>query len=245
MFRLFKTKPLLSTNAAMFEIETYKWLLRNFDEEFFYNKTSMVLPTPDFFPSKVNSDEEAAIETFNTVKELAGLSEWPCKLVPQENDIDPLVAPTIMVKNLPNNPLGTFSVQEDNEVIITYNPAIVNKPVQLIATYAHELSHYLIRTAKEAPPGGWDNEELVADITATFLGFGVFMVNSATHFEQFSGPDSQGFTSGRSGYLSEKEHTYALAIFMHLKGIEYNTVKPYVKSYLRSTLKKAMKELNG
>lgn len=243
MFNLFKTKPLLSSNAVKFEVEIYKWLLRNFDSEIFYNKTSMVLPTEDFFPFKVNSDEEAAMETFRVVQELAGLKEWPCELVSQEDDIDPLVAPTILVQNLPNNPLGTFYMKEDNNAIITYNPAIVNNPTQLVATYAHELSHYLIRTAQEDPPGGWENEELITDITATFLGFGIFMANSATSFEQFSGPDSQGFKSSRNGYLSEKEHIYALAIFMTLKNIDYNTVKPHIKSYLRSTLKRAMKEL--
>ncbi|MDX6851136.1 hypothetical protein SCD92_17290, partial [Gilvimarinus sp. SDUM040013] len=55
-------------------------------------------------------------------------------------------------------------------------------PTQLVATFAHELSHYLTCTANEPPPGGWDNWEFATDIAATFLGFGVFMANSSFNF---------------------------------------------------------------
>ncbi|MDH4318404.1 MAG: hypothetical protein OEV64_08445 [Desulfobulbaceae bacterium] len=44
----------------------------------------------------------------------------------------------------------------------------------MIATFAHELSHYLIATAPEPPPGGWESWKFATDIGATFLGFGIF-----------------------------------------------------------------------
>jgi len=243
MFGLFKSKPLLSAQDVEFQIATFKWLLKNFGGDDFYQTTKLVLPTKAYFPSKVESPEEAAISTFEQVKKHAGMESWQCKLVAQEEDADPVVAPSLMVQNAPSSPQGTFQATEQNEVIITYNPALTAQPIQLVATLAHELSHYLTAVSKEEPPGGWENWEFATDITATFLGFGIFMANSAFNFTQFSSADSQGWKSNRSGYLSESEHIYALAIFLRLKGYAIDEAKSHLKPHLRKLLQKADKEL--
>jgi hypothetical protein len=211
MLSFFKSKPLLSQSDIEFQVATFKWLLKNFGGDDFYKTTKLVLPTKDYFPSKVNSPEGAASETFEAVKKHAGLENWICKLEIQEEDADPVVAPTLAIQNAPTSPYGTFQATEENEVVITYNPALASQPTQLVATFAHELAHYLTATSKEEPPGGWENWEFATDIAATFLGFGVFMANSAFSFSQYTNSDSQGWKSSRNGYLSESEHIYALA----------------------------------
>ena len=154
-------------------------------------------------------------------------------------------APTLTIRNAPNNPHGTFEVKENNEIVITYNPELVGNPVQLVATYAHELSHYLTGSGPEEPPGGWDNWEFATDIAATFLGFGVFMANSAFNFQQFTEVDSQGWQYNRSGYLSESEHIFALAIFLGLQGISLESALPHLKPNLKKLLKKAAKQVSA
>ncbi|WP_417707574.1 hypothetical protein [Rheinheimera aquimaris] len=244
MFGIFESKPILSVEDTEFQIATFKWLLKHFGGDDFYQDSKLVLPTKDFFPSKVNNIEEAANETFLAVKEYAGMLDWPCKLKPQEDEVDVRVSPTIAIQNAPQNPLGTFEVKESEEVVITYSPSAVKSPVQLVATFAHELAHYLTATCTEEPPGGWDNWEFATDITATFLGFGIFMANSAFNFRQFSEIDSQGWSYSRSGYLSETEHVYALAIFLHLKNIPFDSAAHHLKPSLRKTLKRSLKELS-
>ena len=243
MFDFLKSKPLLSQSDIEFQLATFKWLLKNFGGDDFYKATKLVLPTKEYFPSKVNSPEGVATETFEAVKKHAGLENWTCKLEVQEEDANPIVAPTLAIQNAPTSPQGTFHATEENEVIITYNPALASQPIQLVATFAHELSHYLTATSKEEPPGGWDNWEFATDIAATFLGFGVFMANSAFNFSQFSNSDSQGWKSNRSGYLSESEHVYALAIFIELKGLPVDSASIHLKPHLKKILKKAHKEL--
>jgi hypothetical protein len=243
MFNLFKSKTLLSEADREFQVATFKWLLRNFGGDDFYKTTELVLPTKECFPSKVDSPEDAASETFDVVKKYAGLENWRCRLQVQEEDANPVVAPTLAIQNGPSSPHGTFQATEENEVIITYNPSLASQPIQLVATFAHELAHYLTATSKEEPPGGWENWEFATDITATFLGFGVFMSNSAFSFSQFSGTDSQGWKSSRSGYLSESEHIYALAIFIELKGLPVDSASVHLKPHLRKLLNKAHKEL--
>ncbi len=245
MLGIFKSKPLLSVDDAEFQVATYKWLLKNYGGEDFYKNTKLVLPTKEFFPSKVESEEEAAVETFNTVKGFAGMQDWPCRLERQEEDVNPLVSPTIAVRNVPTNPLGTFEAKDQTEVVITYNPVIVANPAQLVATFAHELAHYLTGSCKEEPPGGWENWEFATDIAATFLGFGVFMANSASNFSQFADLDSQGWQHNRSGYLSEEEHIFALAIFIKLQNITYENVFKHLKPSLTKMLRKVIPEIEA
>lgn len=243
MFGLFKSTPILSQEDTEFQIATYKWLLKHFSGAYFYEDSKLILPTKEYFPAKVSDAQGVATETFNSVKKYAGMEDWPCKLVAQEDDINTHIAPAVIIKNAPNNPLGTFQAKDNGEIVITYNPALVHNPTQLVATYAHELAHYLTGTCSEEPPGGWENWEFATDITATFLGFGIFMANSAFNFQQFSGSDSQGWQYNRSGYLSESEHIFALAIFISLKQIPVKIVLPHLKSNLAKLFKQALKQL--
>jgi len=191
----------------------------------------------------VDSKSEAIITTFEQVKKYAGMSDWPCTLESQEEDPNLVVSPTVVIKNVENNPLGTFSVNENDEVVITYNPSLSSNPVQMVATFAHELSHYLTSSASTPPPGGWDNWEFATDICATFLGFGVFTANAAFNFQQYTGVDSQGWQTSGGGYLSEAEYSYSLAIFLHLKGISPEYVYVHCDQNIKNYLKKAYSEL--
>ena len=244
MFGWFKSKPLLSDEDKQFQLETWRWLLTHFGGDDFYRLTQLVLPTRDFFPMQLDSNDDAAEKTFEQVKQLANLQNWPCVLQKQQADVDVKVAPTLVVQNVKQGPAGTFSVSNNQEVVITYNPNIVAKPVQMVATFAHELAHYLTGTCKTEPPGGWDNWEFATDIAAIFMGFGLFQANAAFNFSQYGDVDAQGWQFNRSGYLSESEHIYSLAIFLGLKGIAVDKALPHLKPGLRKLLKKAAKEVS-
>ncbi len=239
MFGLFKPKPILSKNSLDFEVASFRWLLKNFNMMEFYNITQLVLPSEKFFPIKMGNKDTVASETFEYVKKYAGMSKWTTELEEQEEDINPFLSDNVMVKNVASAPLGTFVQDHNYRAIITYNPSIVEKPMNLIATFAHELSHYRIRDTGVTPLGGWENEEYLTDITATFLGFGVFMANSTFN----TSTDANWWTASYCGYLSEKEHIYALAIFMELKNIETKEALEFLKPHLKNLLKKSVKEI--
>jgi hypothetical protein len=126
---------------------------------------------------------------------------------------------------------------------ISYNPSQVRRPESLISTFAHELAHYLIHSVDTPTPGGEDFEEHATDLVAVFMGFGVFLANSAFTFSQYTDVDSQGWQTFAQGYLPESELTYCLAVFLHLKEIDRTTVEPYLDKNLRKVLKTAMKEM--
>ncbi|MES9945638.1 MAG: hypothetical protein ABW080_11825 [Candidatus Thiodiazotropha sp.] len=243
MWSLFRKKPLLSEQDTLFQIECFKWLLTHFGGDDFYQEVQLVLPTKEYFPATVDSKESAAQATLQQVMKLAGMENWPVTLQAQEEDPNLHVAPTLIVKNVEQNSLGTFSVNEKNEATITYNPKITVNPTQMVATFAHELSHYLTGTAPEPPPGGWENWEFATDIGATFLGFGIFQANAAFNFQQYSSAGVSGWQTSGGGYLTELEHSYSLAIFLLLKEISPNIAFPHCDTNVRSYLKKALNEL--
>lgn len=191
MFKLFKKSPLLSDDAFFFQIDTYKWLLKNFDSNDFYNKCELILPTEEFFPEILRREKITVQKLFDQVKEYAGMKSWQCELVEQEEDIETQLSRGTLLGESNVEPLGTFSINEE-KVQITYNPKLKKSPDQLIATFAHELAHYLICACEKEPPGGWDNEEFVTDIAAVFMGFGLFMANTAFHFGQYSDGEYSG-----------------------------------------------------
>jgi hypothetical protein len=71
------------------------------------------------------------------------------------------------------------------------------------------------------------------DIAAVFLGFGVFLVNSASTFSQFDGGGTVGWSTRRQGYLSESQLLNALSIFAALLGIEPRRIMPHLKASFR------------
>ena len=244
MYSLFKTKPVLTGDDLQFQIETFKWLMKHFGGDDFHKETELILPTRKYFPAEVSSAEEAVLETFAQVKKFAGMSEWPCELVEQEPDVEVKVAATVALENAPATPHGTFSLN-DEIVQITYNPALASNPPQLVATLAHELAHYLTATAPEPPPGGWDNWEFATDLAAVFLGFGIFLANSAFNFQQYADVESQGWSCQRSGYLTEPELAFALAVFCKLKLIAPSVATSHLKPNLKKLFKNSNKQLES
>lgn len=244
MWNPFRKKSLLSEEDTIFQVECFRWLLTHFGGDYFYQDTCLVLPTKDYFPSVVNSNESAAEKTFAQVVKYAGMESWPVHLQAQEDDPDLLVAPTVVIRNPEQNPMGTFSVNSKNEGVITYNPRIIADPIQMVATFAHELAHYLTGTAPESPPGGWENWEFATDIAATFLGFGIFQANAAFNFRQHTGVESMGWQVTGGGYLTEAEHCFSLAIFLRLKQIDPEVVLPHCRINIKKLLKRALNEID-
>ena len=243
MFSFFRKRPLIEEDTSNWIIVAFEWALKNYGSDIFHNETILVTPSSKHFPEKMNSLDEMVKYTFEQVRKYAGMENWPCRLEAQEDDINPVVAPTIVLKGAPSGPAGTF--QYSDEAVITYNTKLINRPESLVATFAHELAHYLSGVVKEPPPGGEEYWEHATDLTAIFLGFGVFLANSAFTFEQYTSVGSQGWSSSRQGYMTEQEIVYALAIFCVLKDIPVTEAVSYLDSHLRSYFKKCYRELHN
>lgn len=242
---LFGPRFMFDEGTTDWIFDTYAWALENLGTDVFYQHTELVLPNDKFFPDKLERTEDIAEGLFTRVRQYAGMEDWPCRLVEQEEDAKTKVGPTLLIQGAPSGPAGTFSVSggKSQTIEISYNPSQVRRPESLISTFAHELAHYLIHSVDTPTPGGEEFEEHATDLVAVFMGFGVFLANSAFTFSQYTDVDSQGWKTSAQGYLSESELAYCLAVFLHLKGIDRTTVEPYLDKHLRKVLKTATKEM--
>lgn len=226
------------------QFATFQWLEREFGS---CAETPLALSTEDWFPSARVAGEGRVRALFEDVKRAAGMEQWPCELEAGAVEGPSRLGTALLLRHEgAPPPCGTFEfVDETGErkVVITYNPAMADQIPALIATFAHELGHYLMSTAVTAPPGGWELHELHTDLAAVYLGFGIFLANSARNFSQFQDATEMGWSSRSQGYLSEGALATALAVFQRLCGRDPLDAAEYLKPYLRTDLTNAARYL--
>jgi hypothetical protein len=235
----FKTRSPLSSDDEEWQLETWRWLLEQLGGIDDLRAQPLVLPNADFFPPIDARGHERAEHVFETIKQLMGLQSWHCKLVPQPDRPDARVSDVAYLKfeNGTEQALGTFGA-EGNEIVITYDPGLIGDPVGLVATLAHELSHYLL-SAKGEPPGGWENHEFCTDLGVVYSGFGLF--GAATAFRYYAG--AQGWGYSKAGYLSQVEWSFALAVYLALRDQPVADAKPWLPSHIYAGVVRATKYL--
>lgn len=232
---MFGRKSFLEQDLQDWHLDCWAWLLRHTGGLESLRETDLVLPTRDFFPPSEAKGHERAVHIFGTVKQLAGMTDWPVKLEAQAQRPG-RVGPIAAVQHV-GSYAGSYS-HDGNAARITYDPQHVSSPVALVATFAHELAHYLTGGFPvELPPH--DRHEHATDVAVIFMGFGVFGANSAFSFSQQTEFDSQGWRVQRLGYLSEQEWAFGLALFCALTERPIDLMKPHLKPTLWSEAKRA------
>jgi hypothetical protein len=235
----FKARSPLTLDDEEWQLETWRWLLQELGGIDDLRSMPLVVPSEEFFPRTRAQGHARAEHVFARVKTLMGLEEWHCRLEAQPESPDAKVSDTAYLNfdSKTWNPGGTFGV-EGNEVLITYSPSLIDDHVGMVATLAHELSHYLLSTKGE-PPGGWDNHEFCTDLAVVYAGFGLYGAASAFRFHS----NNQGWGYQRSGYLTQTEWTFALAVFFALRDQPVDVAKPWLPSHLLNGVRRASKYL--
>lgn len=243
----FRAKSPLTQDDQDWQLECWRWLLNHLGGVTSLKSTALVLPTDRFFPETDLAGHDRAQYLFGLV---AGYLDVPAdrfRLEAQEAPIDPNLGGLMVVQGGPVDPAGTFRADDDGEMAITYNPDSVGRPVELVATLAHELCHPILLSIADPPPGGPDCEEFATDLAMTYLGFGLFGANNAFKFQQFNDAamGTQGWSTSRLGYLSPAEWGFSLAIFVGLAGHSGDLVSKYLSDTVLPYYKKAGKYLSA
>lgn len=232
---MFRTKPPVDPDEFEWLVACFAWLHRHLGGlkgDTGFSPVLVLSDTPEI------RDAASASALFEGVKRLAGLSEWHCVLEQGNPPQDALPASHLGAYST-RHALGTFSV-EGNSPVIRYDPELLRNPEALAATFAHELGHLLIHSLG-MPPGGEELEEHATDCAAVYMGFGVFLANSARQFSQFQDGLVGGWSSSWSGYLSERALVTATALFIRLNGCApdgaIDSLKPYLRKDFRTALK--------
>ena len=246
MFGLFNKSPVLEASSSQWLFDAFAWALVNFDADYFYNETVLVLPNNEFFPGSVDSPEAMANLIFDQVKVYAGISHWPTRLV-EEGSSASLDAPNVEIKGALRGADGIAddSVDDAQRLPILFYPQQISNPEGMISTFSYIIAHHLGQMADEQPPGGSEYWPHVTELLAIYTGFGVMFANSAFTYSGGGCASCYNPAANRDAYLSEREATYALAIFSVLKDIPGSDITRHMKGHLRGVFKKAVKEIKG
>ncbi|QDZ00146.1 hypothetical protein FQ775_06985 [Nitratireductor mangrovi] len=158
-----RTRSLLEPDDEEWLLACWHWLSEKFPGTGLQSDRELVLPTAAFFSVATGDGHEAALHYSTQVASHLGVDPGQFELVAQEASVDAILGPMQVVENAPGGPAGTFSV-DGERMVITYEPSLVNHPMELIAAFAHELCHPLLFSIGEGPPGGEDMEEFATDL---------------------------------------------------------------------------------
>jgi hypothetical protein len=206
----FRPKSFLDAARRDWQFAVFGWLLRNSGGLPKFLDTELVLPTETFFPDRAMSGHAGVAALFRRVREHAGMGEWPCGIEPDATAERPWLS-------------GATSIP-----VIRYRPDSLS-PESLVAALSRELARYFSETFEESAPGGPSLGEPALDVATAFMGFGVFMANSALE--------------GAGHALNEGELVHALAIFCLLRRLPPESVDAHLNPHLRKYLRLAARDL--
>lgn len=237
-----RAKSPIDRDDEEWQLECWRWLLKHYGGVSALWQRTLALPTQQHFQWPHLTGQALAVNVFAQVAKYIGVNPADFELVAQEESINPVLAPLQVVVNGPVNAAGTYSLK-GKRMHITYDPDLLKSPMKLVATFAHEISHPLLLSIPEDPPGGPDMEEFATDLAVIFFGFGAISVNTTSNFVGFrdDATGTQGWRFDGLGYLSLAERTFALAVFLALAGKDAAQVLPYLESGPTAYMRRALK----
>ncbi|MBO6935110.1 MAG: hypothetical protein JJ863_09040 [Deltaproteobacteria bacterium] len=213
----------------------------------FADTATIVTPTEDDFPVDLDLEgAELAEDYFEFVLEHAGLGpDWHFELVLDEG---PDVAGAL--SGIPHHMTGPVTAAEpvaplvEGEALpIPYDVRQLEDPMDLVATMARGISHYLLQSAPTPFPGTDDEREYFVDLGATLLGFGIMLANASFAFHQSEQGMMVGWGYHHRGALGEVELSYLLATMATILELPDGEVVPHLRPNPRSFFKSARKDL--
>ena len=138
---------------------------------------------------------------------------------------------------------GTFSFTATDRMQISYHPSLLERPLDLIGIFAHEIAHGLFSTADRPPPGGWEMEEFAVELMTVYFGFGLFGANKAFQVSSETGFLSwfRGVHIATSGYISQEQWAFALAVFLVLRGEDETVAREWLGPVLKKMLARGLR----
>lgn len=195
-----------------------------------------ILPTKKFFNINYSGKERDAFDTLDIMSDyfqidtnmiqLKFYSEKPAKL------------DTHLRTQRDEGGTAGLYILDDDENTIMIEEQQLSQPNSLIATLAHELSHYIIMYEKGYHFEETENEFLT-DLATIGFGFGIFLGNTKFNFKQWqSGDGWGGWSASTQGYLPEQVIAYTMAEIQNRK----QNLEPDWVDHLHGDFKKQFKK---
>jgi hypothetical protein len=250
MFGLFRKKSLIDAEVMDWMLEKAEWLLSShaFAEGFAHAR--MVLPKPGYFVTDGEKGHALAIRLMHEVQRHVGVPHWKVELTadPRSGRFTAAASP-IMVQPKSSAAGLYMGVGADETILISYDSDLLKTPGDFIAVMAHELAHAILDLGeKDEPP---DDEasraedetlEMTTDLTAIFIGFGVFLAYYRSERRVGSRELTEEWRSYHEDYMNFGEIVAATALFARIHRVDEAAFAKDVRSDLAEALRTAFRD---
>lgn len=233
MFNWFKPQCPVDRCAKQWIENRLQWLSEQFGRDTF-TRRAVILPTTDFFPDPIDGTERSIRNLLDQVCRFMDVNPQRVTLELFTNK-NQLWLVNDAGKYLPTGAAGLYEGQIGKTVIHIETSETTNLS-GLVGTMAHELAHLRLMGEGRVTGDEYDNE-LLTDLTAVFLGFGIFLGNSPRNWDsQYS--NWPGTELKRPEYMTLPMFAYALAHSAWFRGL----AKPDWYRFLSFELKACFKQ---
>ena len=215
MFGWFQPKCPLSTSEKAWMELRMNWLSLKLGQQRLQNATVM-LPTPDFFPDKLDGSEDDAGKVFRRLCDHVKVDAQDIQLEIRTNAEMQAAAGRYVQKNPPR---------------IYINQSELSDSESLAATLAHELAHHFLLGGGLLTENNLDLERLT-DLLPVFLGIGLFSANAAFKESHWRTGHWSGWSVQKKGYLPIRMFAYGFSLFAFARGEH----QPHWANYFRRDL---------
>ena len=237
MFGWFRSAPTcpVDDHTRDWVHDRWAWLCDTFGRDRL-RAVSVALPHPEHFPDAYDPNDIRTLRAlFDRVCRYMGLEPESFTFVVFTAEPKPWYAVAVYMPDHPDaaglyihDPAGSTVLVEERQL---------DDPMRLIATMAHELAHeYLIGHGRIG--GDEADHELLTDLLAVFLGFGVMGANASVKEVAWTDGPMSGWSASRQGYLDLRTYGYALALFARMR----DDPRPFWMNALRPDVYDAMKK---
>ena len=115
---------------------------------------------------------------------------------------------------------GHIEGSDSNDVYIEIDPVYLKYPVAAIKVLAHEISHKYLAFHRLSLDVTKD-DEILTDIAAIYLGFGIFALNGGAYSETYKKDfETTVKRTVRNGYLDLEESAFVYDIVCRMRGLQ-------------------------
>jgi hypothetical protein len=198
----------------------------------------IILPTCDYFPDPYDGSPEAVRRLFDRVCGYMNVEPRHVRLVTMDRSGGPSL--TNQDGDLMPTAAGLYETDDAGSFVVHLDRAQFGRPMHLVGTIAHELSHLRLMGEGRIDPDRFDNE-LLTDLTATWLGFGIFLANAPRGDWKAIAGIWPGTTLRRPEYMTGPMYAYALARIASLRFEEKPAWAKHLRWDARALFRQAMR----
>jgi tetratricopeptide (TPR) repeat protein len=218
----------------------FLWLIDSFGKENIKSRKVM-LPHYNDFPIHYDGKKQSATDTLKIVALQMEINPDDINLIVYKEgeeaiDTGSVFGNRLFLENVKGQKYSAAQYhgkQEDGKYLIALEEKKMTDSVDMVASLAHELSHIKLLGEKRIQA----NNEKLTDLTTIVFGLGIFNANAA--FQTKKGFNYWGWS--RSGYLSQLQWGYSLALFSHLREEENPEWVNFVSENIKGAFTKSLR----